>query len=327
MRKKLFFLFFICILSIVIIYIHNISTKINDTNRVSHIYEEKSFNYKNPVVPDGFKKIETDNASWKATENGDILGWNNGLVIEDDKGNQFVWVPVNVLNIEYSDYYQIDDYKYTNENLNDTIRKYQGFYVSRYEAGISINTKKFDTISTETNNIIDIPVSKKNSIPWNYICENNAAESASKMYTKYNVQSRLIDLKQAILINEWLNSCGYDVYNSSREWGNYSNSTFKFSGYYSTDNGEHYNYGMNETKSQCTIISTGSSEKNKANNIYDWAGNLWELTSTKLEGTDYFYSYGGYYGMSGNIGGAGTINAYDGQESCKTGFRIVLDIP
>ena len=54
----------------------------------------KKSSYNNPIVPEGFKKIETDTASWEL-ENGIPKGWNSGLVIEDEIGNQFVWVPIS----------------------------------------------------------------------------------------------------------------------------------------------------------------------------------------------------------------------------------------
>lgn len=52
----------------------------------------KEPNYCNPIIPKGFK-ISDEGASWKYA-NDKIEGWNNGLVIEDINGNQFVWVPV-----------------------------------------------------------------------------------------------------------------------------------------------------------------------------------------------------------------------------------------
>ena len=55
----------------------------------------------NPVIPEGFKAIgiEEDktidiNAKW-----GEQNAYLYGLVIEDKKGNQFVWVPVENMNI------------------------------------------------------------------------------------------------------------------------------------------------------------------------------------------------------------------------------------
>lgn len=52
----------------------------------------KGSSYCNPIIPKGFK-ISNKGASWKYVEDK-IEGWNNGLIIEDGDGNQFVWVPV-----------------------------------------------------------------------------------------------------------------------------------------------------------------------------------------------------------------------------------------
>jgi len=66
--------------------------------------------------------------------------------------------------------------------------------------------------------------------------------------------------------------------------------------------------------------------KNKSNNIYDWAGNLWEYTDTPYEQTGYYISHCGYYGTSGNISPASFINAFTGDVSSKVGFRICLNM-
>ncbi len=34
------------------------------------------FSYNNPIVPEGFKKVESALASWKLDEDGKPLGWN-----------------------------------------------------------------------------------------------------------------------------------------------------------------------------------------------------------------------------------------------------------
>ena len=52
----------------------------------------------NPVIPKGFKTVDTESAKWVYIDNNKqvVQGWNDGLVIEDEKGNQFVWVPCNL---------------------------------------------------------------------------------------------------------------------------------------------------------------------------------------------------------------------------------------
>ena len=44
----------------------------------------------NPLIPKGFKAINTSTSTW-----GDTSTYKNGLVISDNKKNEFVWIPVN----------------------------------------------------------------------------------------------------------------------------------------------------------------------------------------------------------------------------------------
>lgn len=53
------------------------------------------YKYYNPIIPIGYKTISTKDASWRSTNGVYVDGWNDGLVIEDKNGNQFVWVPGN----------------------------------------------------------------------------------------------------------------------------------------------------------------------------------------------------------------------------------------
>ncbi len=48
----------------------------------------------NPTIPAGFKPVDTEGASWGDGSNSPSEeAVNAGLVIEDENGNQFVWVP------------------------------------------------------------------------------------------------------------------------------------------------------------------------------------------------------------------------------------------
>ena len=49
----------------------------------------------NPTIPEGFKPIDTDTSSWgDGTNPPSASDVNNGLVIQDNEGNEFVWIPV-----------------------------------------------------------------------------------------------------------------------------------------------------------------------------------------------------------------------------------------
>ena len=274
--------------------------------------------YNNPIVPKGFKKVETETASWEEVE-GIPIGWNNGLVIEDKIGNQFVWVPVKKL---------LYNEKITDKDL-DFKQNYQygGFYIARYEAGIpeeyikKISENEFRTTS---NNKVGVPTSKKNQLPWNYIHWSRANESAENMYKDNEyVTSDLITMQQWEYTSNWLAECGYDVKNCA-EWGNYSNVNFSFTGYYSID-GKTYKYAENGMKQTYNmILSTGATERNKANNIYDLAGNLVEFIDVN-ESSNNCEVRGGYYDNISTYGVADESRGLSISEgNVRQGFRVVL---
>jgi len=131
-------------------------------------------NCKSPYIPDGFKHTEGE--------------WNTGFIIEDDIGNQFVWIPCtnqeNKENIpilekkifsstgkSYIYCYEQEDYE---EFLISSLKN-GGFYISRYEIG----------------NENEVPVSKADTKVWNNISWIDAKEKSENMYT--NINSRLIN--------------------------------------------------------------------------------------------------------------------------------------
>ena len=294
---------------------------------------EKISSYDNPIVPEGFKKIETDTASWNLVD-GRPEGWNNGLVIEDEQGNQFVWVPIKNDKGYLSNYTIIDNYLYAAPGISCSekeiiqVLKYEGFYVSRYEAGlpneISENTKEF---SIETNNVEGVPVSKKNQIVWNFISWDNAKINAQNMYMNEKYKSDLISYSQWMDIVYWLD---VGTTEDSGSYGNYSNGNFNFTGYYSTDYGKSYQYGENKTKETYNmLLSTGATDRNKTNNIYDLAGNVSEVVDKYQYKDDKNNLCEAFYCMGGNYDNIGTYYNVRDENSIATpnsrqGFRVVL---
>ena len=107
--------------------------------------------YNNPVIPAGFETVETTGATWAdANSDGIVDGWDNGLVIQDGSGNQFVWVPVDGTDVTYGYHYSVGstgstsseqslpsgilDNNNDKDKENDQITTYGGFYIARYEA-------------------------------------------------------------------------------------------------------------------------------------------------------------------------------------------------
>lgn len=212
-----------------------------------------STNYVNPPIPEGYKHVCGE--------------WNNGFVIERcSDGSQFVWIPVgsldsngtldgehfsekfgrrNYMNDEFSD----DKF---NEALNgelleqfESVKKYGGFYISRYNISKSSVGK---------------PQSVKGVRPWvdTNFCE--AKNIASTIEDNEAVKSHLTFGAEYDSVLEWFIKTEVktlaEIAEDSTEWGNYSN----------TEN------------SLKKIVETGSREKWCANNIYDFAGNVKEWT-------------------------------------------------
>lgn len=167
----------------------------------------------------------------------------------------------------------------------ESIKKYGGFYIGRYETGGLDGTavvRKMDT--------------------------NIAKNDWYTMYKKcLTLKGTNTDVKTSMIFGnlwdealEWLvKSCAtisdgttltYQLMNNSSKWGNYDNATFN----YIAANAE--TPLMTETKAQSTEtkIPAGSAEYAKANNVYDMAGNVWDWT-TEADSTDFMVGRGGGY--------------------------------
>lgn len=283
---------------------------------------EKVSSYNNPIIPNGFHKLETDSATWVLDEEENPKGWNNGLVIEDDIGNQFVWVPYD--KSYQNGYDKLKDYLEDEFQVKKQIKKYGGFYIARFEAGVPIDRQNtLQNISVDTSDNEGVTVSKKGVIPWYYISSENANKNAKLMYKdNLYVDGNLLNIKQRAIVDEWLKNSGYD-FNNLKEYGNYSNSKFKFNCLYSNDLGKNYKLenGIQE-KNENIILTTGAIEQFKVNNIYDYVGNVGESTKSIGQDSKYIcYSCGGYYDNSDK-----TDNYTHAWANSKTGFRVYLII-
>ena len=220
--------------------------------------------------PDPEKKAAiTVPAGFKITE-GDLNSIDQGVVISDEAGNEFVWVPCGENdykkhvytttepgddkghNIEDKEngvdagwntwyYRSYNDWKGDEEQDKknaESVKKYGGFYIARYEAGIPSNMTdvyvKPDNSSTKTyavankKNVTTFkPVSKKGAQAWNYISQENAKKVAERMYSGNTyVTSQLVDGIAWDTIVEWIAEEGElsdVVKKDSTEHGNYAN--------------------------------------------------------------------------------------------------------
>lgn len=173
----------------------------------------------------------------------------------------------------------------------ESIKKYGGFYIGRYETGGLNETavvRKMDT--------------------------NIADQNWYTMYKKcLTLKGTNTDVKTSMIFGnlwdetlEWLVKSGatisdgttltYQLVGSnSTTWGNYYNATFN----YIAANAETPLITETKAQSTSTRIPAGSAEYTKANNVYDMAGNVWDCT-TEAYSTDKRVGRGGYYYNSGS---------------------------
>ena len=214
-----------------------------------------------PYVPSNFHYVE-----------GTV---NDGYVIADAKGNEFVWIPVDGVNVEYekwcekglsyADCSDVPDEEYpegiTAVTESSIVNNAGGFYIGRYEAGVPEGQTAIDGTSAATSNVSGIPVSKKKAVVWTNIDYTNANNNAKAYMNNDEVASGLLTGKSWDSVCKWLENSGINV-NDSSTYGNYYNSS-------SPANVD--GYGKKQV--------TGYSEYWKVNNIYDLAGNTWEWTN------------------------------------------------
>ena len=332
---------------------YNLETKEKMTEK-ENIEEDKDnniYDYRNPIIPEGFKSVETESASWKLDEEGNPTGWDKGLVIEDDIGNQFVWIPVkDTDNLKRKDGFyankeqnyvdsckEADDDNSTVESkeLYKSIKKYKGFYIARYEAGIE------EQLKTHIQDGTIKPISKQNVHVWNKIRwgsaygyaldgvqgndrEDGAVKVARSMYP--NTEK----LKTYYLPNDLTNDTGvistlcYGVqWDLIMEFLNDIDNPYTKTKYVENSSNMGW-YGV--TTLQLTGTNLNGNNSNCVKNIYDLAGNIHEWTMESYKDNYRIYR-GGVYDAGDKDFSASTRGhcVPDGMGSYMyVGFRVAL---
>ena len=247
--------------------------------------------YSNPIIPKGFAAINENGADW-----GTETGYQKGLVITDKVdqdgqsiGNEFVWVPVDGKIVKFeriewgTGFYKKDECEeIVPEEIATSVIQNGGFYIARFEGG------KPEGVTLLTDGSVR-PVSKQgaeiwNEIPWGEVDAtdndpgNGAVTVARSMYStesvNYGAVSTLIygtqwDTALKFIGAYNIGEAGYDTY--------------------AVDSTGMGNYGGIEA-------SCGEKVEYKQKNIYDMAGNAYELTMEKhstsnvIRGGNYNYS-------------------------------------
>ena len=205
----------------------------------------------------------------------------------------------NMMALQYTD--NADTTEETVTLYKNSVNKYGGFYIARYEAG-SANPR---TSSSETG---DAVLSQANKYPYNYINQTDSITKAATMNNeKTNVTAGLINGAAWDRTLNWIletnsNMSLADINEDSTSWGNYSNSKFNFTGKYSTDYGANFNdvtASTEKPENSSYLLGTGVTDYTKKNNIYDLAGNCCEWT-TESDSSGARVRRGGYCNNGGS---------------------------
>ena len=289
-------------------------------------------------------------------EKDDDTDLDDGLVIRDENGNEYVWIEVpkslyanSSYNTEtttgdkkpssstdydkieyclhkYTDYYRngtsYTDTYYSDATTGLTSAQYTelkqkmlksvyengGFWIGRYEAGITTNRTSKD------EEITAAPLSKAGTVenavyPYTYVTCSQAQTIASKLSTGKSYTSSLmfgvqwdlvlkhIEVKE-VAKGTALATIQSALRSGSKEWGNYFNASFeinrgKYAKYNLTSTWYNYNTSLANcvtyangistkisarSSSNSILLTTGASDACKKMNIYDLAGNVSEWT-------------------------------------------------
>ena len=209
-----------------------------------------------------------------------------------------------------------------------SVKKYQGFYIGRYEAGVT-GSRTFDSPIVSGTENVHSKMGKMpyNIIPWSAsdkmkLDGDGAVEVARSLYTedntKYGVVSTLTyGVQWDTVLQWWLDTGAVTSLTNSTTYGNHVNTKIDKGDLNSDAKYGVYNYatgiceyspvtynaeGSTLEKADGTryILTTGALKKAKKNNIYDMAGNMDEWTMEGYSTTGRILR-GGFYGGNGSL--------------------------
>ena len=310
-----------------------IPTKTLEEAKVDFVKEKTKVEFSdgNVIIPEGFKIADVPASKVQ-----------DGVVIEDKDGNQFVWVPVatiadykrtaystngateetdtatNSIKIKYNS--SLYNYYFTEAMPDDekkSVDTYKGFYIGRYEAGDKESTEAKKL--SGSNDVTKTVTIKKGQAPYNYVKKTQAVSLAEGFATKqgYKAKTKLVSSyawdTTIAFIEKTVNN-----YGSSSSQGNYSNTSVTYKDI--TDESK-----PEKTKAENSPLLVATGQTTPVCNIYDMGGNVLEWTT---ESCSYKFSP---YAMRGGDGSgkfahdaAGYRINNPGDAYGNVGFRLTL---
>ncbi len=325
----------------------------NTATTVADAIQQNKFFEKDTPIKDDLQNVVKVPEGFKIAEDS-ATKVENGVVIEDNDGNQFVWIPTktgagvtvhttkgdktivytrtayssNVATGETDSGTNSEKIKYSSSNSDyfkealptdeeTSVNANGGYYIGRFEAGDKESTeaKTMRTGSTE-NKTVTI---KKDQVPYNYISQAGCKILAEGMSSVqgYSAKTKLVSSYAWDTAISLIQITNEDYGNSSPE-GNYKDTSFDYINIKDIT-GEK----LTKTKNSATLVPTG--QTTAVCNIYDMGGNLLEYTSESYSYKYSRYAYrGGLYDNDyANYPAGYRYNNY-GTASSPYGFRLTL---
>lgn len=190
-----------------------------------------------PYMPTGFSHVE-----------GEV---ENGYVIKDEYGNEFVWVPVESGKLTRNTLLDTDYEESTSTAtaLVNSVAQNYGFYIARYEAS------KYEL------NGENVASSIANKSPWNNVSYSSATEAASKATSTFGYegyQTAIMNSYAWDTVLQWLDA-QFENYSTNTSYGNYS--------------GDIRNTGMTQTDIKNNICDL-------AGNVREWSTEIYKAKTT-----------------------------------------------
>ena len=230
-----------------------------------------------------------------------------------------------------------DEYEATYNRMLNSIKKYGGFWLAQYEAGIAYEKDGQDATNRKSHS--DITITKanyaKDQYPYNFVYCSEAQKIANADSTSSYTSSLLFGIQWNLVCKflEIKTNVDYKYIAKNSTWGNYYNTgwTSSTSSKYSDNYGENFKEGSKAKTTGEYLLTTGAIEATTESvdaspmDIYDFEGNVWEWTLEYSTDTVAPCAYrGGCYVIGHNYSAAGRLNYITTAAHNNLGFRSTL---
>ena len=177
-------------------------------------------------------------------------------------------------------------YNVLKEKMLKSVYLNEGFWVGRYETGIEKSFRYYGSEYAVEHPIEDKPVIKQNVYPYNWVRCSQAQQLAKSLSPNEYDCNLMFGIQYDLMLKSLENNYT-ELGNKTEKIGNIKTSIYSINNpraLYSLDWGKSWNIApYNKKEESYILLTTGSSENFKLNNIYDIIGNVneWTLEYTK----------------------------------------------